>query len=805
MELVDANTKNYVFLTLSQYNAEQDLVRTRVSMRRDQPFWDGGNSYICCESFRVTSSPSQGGLYYKIFPYDWYMGCKIPQNRDEAPANDDANWESSITAAAVAQAPLDGIMFMTGGGDPNTELPTIHQNGTTVTTDLYTWGQVPPNAVPALLQTQDPLVIRSVLESYVNPYFLGNQAWVRLNQSTGSNGNQPGYIIGRCKGDPSKAITGNGLGIDKLYYPAIDVAYPTPTLASLGVLGTLTEAQAVNNPFTLQFKMLAQPNAGYPDMQAPEYNSLLNNMGDGLHIQVRTSHEHPRDWSPVVYGGIWNVLGVEGVHYEFQQQFFFGSGVAPNTTTRGDCSGPPLRPMRYNEFKVGAECWIDIGADDPTFLPGRFEGKITVVPPILQNSFGDEYMPGYSAALAQTYLQLNLHLQATPVLWTLITAGGDNAPLPTLAREAMLAQKWLISTDNKPLNASIRTHIEFEIEEKVNNNNPFQDAAVVEFAANRNAHNKLCIRRPNKYIFTPNEMFYAFNRKDHNVGHLPYKIQTDENGGFCIYWRPAASKAHSFVISVGLSTALGLNNFFEYDWDEYTDDAVHNLVYLKKAAPGTHQDEDISIWLDHDAIRLHPDLVEPVPIPVPAGINGAPLQVWDLDGNEYTYIRSYQYREKRFQTIKRYVNPTVHTDEDGTQYYRYNNLPGDGEIRNTEMVSVESFSTYSEITLVIPNLPFQSMLGTSSDERILASLRLPFENGTNNDSDGQVATTTFSYYGDLIFNTLASRSYLKVTTDQALYDCDVEVRLIRRDGQMDVMQLPYQGEFQVKIRLLQTQ
>ena len=73
MELVDANTKNYVFLTLSQYNDQQDLVRTRVSMRRDQPFWDGGNSYICCESFRVTTSPSQGGLYYKLFPYDWYM------------------------------------------------------------------------------------------------------------------------------------------------------------------------------------------------------------------------------------------------------------------------------------------------------------------------------------------------------------------------------------------------------------------------------------------------------------------------------------------------------------------------------------------------------------------------------------------------------------------------------------------------------------------------------------------------------------------------------------------------------------
>jgi hypothetical protein len=78
-------------------------------------------------------------------------------------------------------------------------------------------------------------------------------------------------------------------------------------------------------------------------------------------------------------------------------------------------------------------------------------------------------------------------------------------------------------------------------------------------------------------------------------------------------------------------------------------------------------------------------------------------------------------------------------------------------------------------------------------------------NGTGNDEQGKVTNTTFGYYGDLIFNTLSSRSYLKVTTDQQLYDCDVEVRLIRRDGQMDVMKLPYKGEFQVKLRLLQTQ
>ena len=97
------------------------------------------------------------------------------------------------------------------------------------------------------------------------------------------------------------------------------------------------------------------------------------------------------------------------------------------------------------------------------------------------------------------------------------------------------------------------------------------------------------------------------------------------------------------------------------------------------------------------------------------------------------------------------------------------------------------------------------MLGGESDARILASLRLPFQYSTNNGPSGAVSETGFAYYGDLLFNSDSSRSYLRITTDQQLFDCDVEARLIRRDGSMELMQIPYKGQFQVKLRLLQTQ
>ena len=795
MELVDANTKNYVFLTLSQYNDQQELVRTRVSMRRDQPFWDGGNSYICCESFRISSSPSQGGLYYKIFPYGWYMGCKLPQDRGPQPGGADEFWEDSVTTATGGDAHEVGIMLTGSQG-------ALSNNDQTWSTRLNVQGMTDQLNVGAL-QSQDPNVCRTSMESFLNQYFLFDRSWVRLYTETGAQGNTKGWLIGQCKGNPALAITGNGLGIDKLYYPETGVLQPSLVVPTLGVLAALSEAAMVDTPFEFALRMYPQPNSGQQYMQKPEFDNIVKQMGKGLHLQVRTATAHPRAWQPMVYGAIWNVLGLYGVEYFFQQQFFGDSGVAPATTTEGNCTGPPARPMRYNELKVGAVCWIDIGVDDAKYAAGHYVGKISAFP---------EYM--VSAHRSSVYgftshLQVNLHVQATSALWNLVKTGVAT----TLEKKTELCeQRLILTTDGDPIAAAIHTNITFDISDQLNLGDPptfGNETPTVQFAANRNTSSKLCIRRPEKYMYTPNEMFYAFNHEekiDETYVHLPYKLQTDENGGFCVWWTPQQTQTDSFVIAIGLSEALGLNTYFEYDYDEHLDDVEINMCYVVKVNfdPQQYEDEP-AIWLEHNDLSMQRDDFVRLPMPAPPGTNGAPLEVWDRDKVEYTYVRSYQYVESQFQTIKRRIYPTTHVDADGIPFYRYNNLPGRGVITNTQMVSVESFSTYSEITIVVPNLPFQSMLGTNSDERVLASLRLPFENGTNNNSDGGVVSTTFSYYGDLIFNTLASRSYLKVTTDQALYDCDVEVRLIRRDGEMDVMQLPFQGEFQVKLRMLQTQ
>ena len=804
MELVDANTKNYVFLTLSQYNAEKELVRTRVSMRRDQPFWEGGNSYICCESFRVSSSPSQGGLYYKIFPKEWYMGCKFPQDTEVEPAvDDDDAWEAPLIIPTGAGTHQVGQMLI--------GVPSVFTNqNQTCSTRVNVWGVASdaPLSMDAL-QTQDPIILRTYFEKYCNQYFLGNRSWVRLNSSTGIDVNNPGRLVGRLKGNPLNSLTANGLGPDHMYFPDIAVGGVVEvTVSALNVLTTLTKEEARVSPIEVCFRCYAQRHneQSQTGMSSAEHANLLQQLGKELCVQLRTSHAYPKAWQPVMYGALFKILGLSGVTYHFQQQFFEDTNVDPDDTTVGFCNTAPKFPMRYNKFEAGALCWMVVPIDNDTYTPGTYYGTI-----------GDTNgnLTGTDFYGSTGHLQICVHLHITDAGYDLIKTGAAS----TLTGKTQLLDNMMILTVGpEAVNQAFHTSIEFDWSQQQNvidGSNPLnapaiQDNPSIQFAANRNAIQGISIRRPDKYIYTPNEMFYAFNEKEliqDKYVNLPYNLQTDENGGFTIWWDAVDVQSDEFVIAVDLSDSLGLNPWFEYETEEKMGEVAYNMALVSRVNTDSHLGETVRpIWVEHNSLSSSGPRspFAYVPLPPPAGVAGAPLVVW-LDGVEYTYIRHHQFVENQLRMVTHKRLPTLATDDDGVEYYHYTNLASVGRITNTQMVSVESFSTYSEITIVIPNLPFQSMLGTNSDERILASLRLPFENGTTNSYDGAVSSSTFAYYGDLIFNTLPSRSYLKVTTDQSLYDCDVEVRLIRRDGEMDVMQLPYQGEFQVKLRLLQTQ
>jgi len=310
-------------------------------------------------------------------------------------------------------------------------------------------------------------------------------------------------------------------------------------------------------------------------------------------------------------------------------------------------------------------------------------------------------------------------------------------------------------------------------------------------------------------VYTPNELYNIFNRVGNSMTGAalvpPWLLQTDENGGFCVKWNMTDAVSDSFSISVAMCDSLGLNAWMDYDW--VRPDPKHE--YTATLLDTTFSDSNIefntsfgSMIVDYDAHRLFK--VSDQTVIDPANFVMGTVVSYSGAGKNFILVDVQETTEAGGHTVTRRLTPQK-LYVNGIEMYQYSRPPTIGQIRNTGQISVESWGTFSMINLVIPNIPFQSMLGGESDARILASLRLPFQYGTANGPNGAVVSTSFSYYGDLLFNSDSSRSYLRITTDQQLFDCDVEARLIRRDGSMEVMQIPFKGQFQVKLRLLQTQ
>ena len=306
-------------------------------------------------------------------------------------------------------------------------------------------------------------------------------------------------------------------------------------------------------------------------------------------------------------------------------------------------------------------------------------------------------------------------------------------------------------------------------------------------------------------VYTPNELFWLFNKPDDQIT-LPFYLGTDENGGFVVNWdagKQDEARYDNFVISQPMCDALGLDDYMTYMSE------VRESRYTKTTVTLSRNDETaLAADYPYSALNITVPSVEVTnadDTPYNPSATHAFRVLLKYNGRSFFYINQEHFNTNVNKSFQVKVYPEIEVDQDGVSYYVYNNLPQVARLGNSAQVSVESFSVYSQINLVIPNLPFQPMLGSDTDSRILASLRLPFDYSTVNTGFGSVSNTNSALYGDLLFNSDSSRSYLRITTDQQLFDCDVEARLIRRTGEMDVMMLPQSGQFQVKLRFLQTQ
>ena len=785
MELVSANTKNYLFITMSQFNEQDKLVRARVTMRRDQPFWEGGNSFIACESFRISSAPSQGGLYYKILTDDFYVGAV---SRETSP-DDPVVYETLVRGTHTLTA--DSID------------PTAIVHGTVLTIPVNICVSHVPAAGTSIVPVQ-PTSVLPILSELWNDHGIQKGSQVQLLCPNAAGGAAIG-LTGLVKNDPTMNITGSGLGPDGLFYPVVGNFGSSEDgigeVLITGVQGSIDLNQVGSANIvqsadliplftkalgtTTRMEIGAGPDGNPGSVPAPLRVPGMEFMGPSS-IDVSG-----------IPGGVWNLDG-EGNKTTLKHKIYWDTDQLVVGSSVYIITDPTANVPSHTVYG-------HVSAIDPNWIkladPGHDVKGVKIT--------GGQWI------MTDAYITW---LQDAANTWGTDTASPPQPAHGVDALDNMFDRefKWVLHNGTKHVPDIITTKLQVEIDNTNTtiNMNGFNAALpITEFRirkGNDRTLNRIERRAAPagqyKYIYTPNELYWTFNNPQGGVDddgkeaeNTPYLLQTHENGGFKVEWDGSMS---DFYMTQSMHDALGLNDYFEYNYTKRGTSQSNWDMCLQTVA--TVYDQPYQSMIQHlPATEVYTLGSNPLTRVNPTTI-ALGTHVATADGTEFVLVSKQIIKdtEEKNEVMKAY--PIVTTDSQGYQLYTWKNLPK-STMGNTQQVSVESFGTYSGINIVIPNLPFQPMLGTQSDDRILASLRLPFQYGTENSKSGVVSMTDFSYYGDLLFNSDSSRSYLRITTDQQLYDCDVEARLIRRDGGMDVLYLPGQGQFEIKLRFLQTQ
>ena len=791
MELVSANTRNYLFLTMSQYNEQNALVRARCTMRRDQAFWQGGNSFVACESFRISSAPSQGGLYYTILPDHYYVGAQNHTTNEQPTAAYVPLLVSNSAGFAgytISSRKVNGV-----SGDPNQPLQALEH----IKLD-FTMGVYHAHAHPDALIESHPEVILPIFGEVWNDHSLleGSKVQMICDDNSGA----PMTLNATVATSPLKNIDANGAGPDGLFYALTGIWLPL-------IPGTFGTQLMAGEQVAMGIYNLGYPEIG-PDVDI--VRAMVKRLGQTADFELTCGPDHLKNSVPAVLRkpGL-TFLGPRGIE------------VSGFTLWNVDVDGAPttMKTKLYwdtDDLKVGSSVYILANG-------AKQHGTVTKCPDWIWKQSSTQAVSG-----TITGVQLNF------CMWTMSQAYKDflNAPLntwgtlnnaPATGHHAFnnmlrVDSPWVLANEHMP--DTLKVTVELEIDAGNSNANlagftaAVATKSITQMKVKKITHRtaarverRACARGEEKYIYTPNELYWLFNNPqgidDDADATSPYHLQTHENGGFKLDWDGTYS---DFYMSVDMHTAMGFNDYFEHNVTK-TDAPTNptwDICLQKPVLAQQAWDVPYSSSIVHvPASEVFVAGAGPL-VPINAATIALATHVRTADGVEWLLVSksSIITTNEESDTIKIYPNTSV--DSDGNQRYTWSDLPK-STMGNTQQVSVESFGTFSGINIVIPNLPFQPMLGTASDDRILASLRLPFQYGTENKSSGAVNMTDFSYYGDLLFNSDSSRSYLRITTDQQLYDCDVEARLIRRDGGMDVLYIPYKGQFEIKLRFLQTQ
>jgi len=769
MELIDVNTQDFQYLTLSQYNGEKKYVRARCEMRKDEPFLqDTSNAFVCVESFRLSCAPNEGGIVYRNLPNTYAIQVE----------KDEPSQDNTVDTKALLKTELGYFILSDANAQQMRFLPSKTKIGATLSINKIIEGMV---------EDLNPVC--------VNKGTVMDVAWEDTDQKADVT----------LLDDPIANIRGPGMGPH-----GILPCYCRFMRNSSYIKGRYTPNGAMHpNPTSREPDKYqwAQVRINKDDVPNMKITDLAIYLSSKVNL-------YRADFAGTRTDAYFQVLGPMFMKTDTEQQ-------TEQSLIAGDSGATFYSPVfqlycKDTLYKDGGTVFMDSVNDDNKRV--TVSAKITYLPKWYDDK-GDHYM-FYLSGIPTVDAQQDLDRSAGRQLWSDSGAGADNGA-DDFNFYYIYNQQYMMDTELFNL---IQTASSIHTENTQNQINGKSEATYKTEIKSR----VVTTRRPTIGdpipCFTPLDMFEKFNTgwKD----SAPIQMMTDPNGGFRI--TVLEDGISTLRVSQQMLYDMGLNTYLTQEGVVNQEPETYEYKVVVLEVHRVTDDTDIPIYKwQTDYSNPQPlqsylgigDIHEFVIMNPATGQETGPLRhdtvlpctvIQTTSGKFYKVIAINYQKITNTNIANQHYEGRAFTAQDGLEFIEWKTPMKGAYIGNDNTVSIGSFSIYENIRLVATGFGFQPFIVARADQPVLCELRLPYGNQMSLASGAganqlTITNTTSEFYGDIIYEAPASgHQYLRLNSQTPVYDITVEPRLIPRDPDLpqERVMLGFSDVFQVKLRFL---
>ena len=795
MEIVAPTTQNCLFTTLTQYNDTDRIQLAECQIVKEQPFINTPHStFIALESFRLSAGLSEHGLLYQIARREWFIEGVMREYDEQATGPD----------ILEAGAPIANVY----GGHLMPDADNRCEAEMSVEFDDPTQN----NASYALLIERG---VGSLSKIKAGSEF-------KVTSSSGFDGYEAGLTVltSALHTTGTYGIYGGGAGKFKLHDVFLEVFSEENANIAHQAEGTQEEsASAIVKNIVISIDMGSYVNEGL----TREDIIQMFSEGTFLYTKEYWGAEETDSHIATILGPAECEVVVDDPSATGEACYDHQPDALRLQISKTPDGTPLSRGDRVNVRTRDGVIHKDAAqiSDLNTWFDEVLNQEETAV---------DYYTAFVTVEFNHTvYTALSEEQRGS-----LFNSGGD------VDQGSHPAKSFNLSTEG---NRGFSKHLHGKIRVSSKENDPIAVFPYYDLAFNPLTQTNLShttLRRQfekDTPVYCPNDMFEQYNLRSHDANvQDSWTLTTASNGGFEL--KVPNGKLTQFRISKAFVEALGLETRMRYigtdqDFDSSVDLTVmelrpdgdmlqHNENQSLEERLVTHFDpEQLFIDRDNDGnfLSLAVDFLgsgqDANTYYTALASNTGGNVLHDTPSNEetgrYSLVSFDLHNTITKLCTNRFVDPVLRIPGDGSPpYYEYANPPEDSWITNTAAITLESFSLFDAIRIVCPSgVSFTPMVtDVSSGIRVLAEYRIPFIYNCTNQVTGESIVTIDEFYGDIIFNSGASKQYLKVVSSSKVYDCVLRCELVYRNPNhkppTKQVRIPPTGLFQVKLRWLTT-